>query len=51
MNKELLIKNILGSYETFDDARDDAVYCSQVEVLTRMLNGDNVFLSGSAGAG
>lgn len=51
MDEELLIKNILGVYETFDDARDDAVYCSQAEVLTRMLNGDNVFLSGSAGAG
>lgn len=51
MNVELLKKNILGMYNTFEEARDDAVYCSQVEVLMRMLNGDNVFLSGSAGAG
>ena len=51
MNEELLKENILGDYTTFDDARDDAIYCSQAEVLVRMLNGDNVFLSGSAGAG
>lgn len=51
MNEELLRGKILGDYATFDDARDDAVYCSQAEVLLRMLNGDNVFLSGSAGAG
>lgn len=51
MNEELLRGKILGDYATFDDARDDAVYCSQAEVLLHMLNGDNVFLSGSAGAG
>ena len=30
MNEELLRGKILGDYATFDDARDDAVYCSLV---------------------
>ena len=51
MNEELLRQNILGKYENFEDARDDAIYCSQAEVLVRMLSGDNVFLSGGAGSG
>lgn len=49
--KELLTSTILGSYETFEDAKSDAIYCSQAEVLVHLLKGENVFLSGGAGSG
>ena len=49
--REEIEKVILGSYSNFDDAKDDAIYCSQAEVLLHLLNGKNVFLSGGAGSG
>lgn len=38
-------------YETIDDAINDCKYSSQVEVLARMIDKQNVFISGLAGSG
>lgn len=51
MNRKLIEQTILGSYETFADAKDDAIYCSQAEALIHLLKGKNMFLSGGAGSG
>lgn len=51
MNRQQLIKEILDKYETFEEAKDDAIYCSQAEALVHLLKGKNVFLSGGAGSG
>lgn len=49
--KQLLTKTILGSYKNFEDAKSDAIYCSQSEALIHLLKGKNMFLSGGAGSG
>lgn len=51
MNRQQLIKKILDNYETFEEAKDDAIYCSQAEALVHLLKGKNMFLSGGAGSG
>lgn len=38
-------------YETLKEADDDAKCTPQIEVLARLLNGENVFISGPAGSG
>lgn len=43
--------NPYNGYSTIEDAINDCRYSSQVEVLARLLNGENLFVSGLAGAG
>lgn len=38
-------------YRSFEDAVNDCFYTSQIEAFTRMVHGENIFLSGPAGSG
>lgn len=52
--KQLIYKDGFSSvkgYDTFEDAIQDAKYCSQAEALIHLLKGESVFLSGGAGSG
>lgn len=52
--KQLIYKDGFASvkgYDTFEEAIQDAEYCSQAEALIHLLKGENVFLSGGAGSG
>lgn len=49
--KQWVMDTILDQYQTYQEAYQDAEYCSQAEALLHMLQGKNVFLSGGAGSG
>ena len=49
--KQWVMDTVLDHYQTYQEAYEDAKYCSQAEALLHMLQGKNVFLSGGAGSG
>lgn len=45
------LSDILMGYDNFEDAINGAEYTSQAEALMRLMNRENVFISGPAGSG